>query len=106
MWKPDKQLYCVSLTQQSSRKVLVAGTLLRVRQERWSGDSNDRCETCDKGGNVVLCDYCNIVYHAACVAPNVPAAVVADPDAPWTCPACMRDRAPHLDAAAHGLLQH
>ena len=25
--------------------------LANMYQERWSGDSNDRCKTCDKGGN-------------------------------------------------------
>lgn len=35
----------------------------------WDGPHNDVCQMCSKGGNVLLCDYCNLCYHTHCLRP-------------------------------------
>ena len=50
------------------------------------------CEICQGFGNVVCCDGCPKVYHAACIDPEDPARKGLDnDDEPWFCGSC-RDR--------------
>lgn len=35
----------------------------------WTAGHNSRCEVCDLGGEILLCDYCNVVYHLHCLKP-------------------------------------
>ncbi|CBJ48429.1 Chromodomain helicase-DNA-binding protein, putative [Ectocarpus siliculosus] len=68
---------------------------VRVRDEKlgefavllapYEGDHNDICEICDKGGDLLCCDFCNLVYHLCCVTPKL--TELPDEDL-WMCPAC------------------
>lgn len=35
----------------------------------WKNDHNTYCELCGKGGNLLLCDYCNLSFHPSCLVP-------------------------------------
>ena len=35
----------------------------------WNNDHNAYCELCGKGGNLLLCDYCNLSFHPHCLVP-------------------------------------
>ncbi|KAJ8604847.1 hypothetical protein CTAYLR_001069 [Chrysophaeum taylorii] len=54
----------------------------------WGHDHNYRCERCGRGGELILCDFCNVVYHLACLSPPLEAA----PAGLWRCPACAAER--------------
>ena len=46
------------------------GQMLRRQQERrgpWRGPWNDVCEVCMKGGRLLMCYFCNVVTHPACM---------------------------------------
>jgi hypothetical protein len=55
---------------------------------RWTADHADACERCGTGGVVILCDWCNVVHHPACVS-----ALLADHvgGVEWACPQCLND---------------
>ena len=59
---------------------------------KWEHDHNDECEECDKGGDLLLCDFCNVAYHMTCLDPELS----APPDGDWACPgyACDQAKAP------------
>lgn len=54
--------------------------------KKWDNGHNDLCEVCGYGGDVLCCDYCNIVYHKECLRPPLQKI----PDGDWACPACAR----------------
>lgn len=59
--------------------------LPRLAPEQYGEDEhNDECEVCSKGGNVLCCDNCNLVFHTHCLYP--PLTVV--PEGDWLCPVC------------------
>ena len=64
----------------------------------WTTDHNDCCEACNKGGLLVECDYCNVVYHNGCLTagqrPNG-----RDSNADWACPECATAQAAQCTAA-------
>ena len=54
---------------------------------RWpDGEHNNTCNHCDYGGELVLCDFCNLVYHTSCVS-----SLDGVPDGDWACPECFLD---------------
>lgn len=53
----------------------------------WNGDYNEICEICDEGGNIILCDFCNLVFHPECLNPPMKKI----PDGHWACPECSAD---------------
>ncbi|CAM9267447.1 unnamed protein product, partial [Scytosiphon promiscuus] len=55
-----------------------------VMLQPFDGDHNDICERCDKGGDLLCCDFCNVVYHLHCVTPKL----AEPPNELWLCPAC------------------
>lgn len=44
---------------------------------------NDQCEVCDKGGELICCSTCNLVFHLECNRPHIP-----DPPDTWSCAHC------------------
>ena len=42
----------------------------------WNNDHNSYCELCNKGGDLLLCDYCNVSLHPTCLSP--PMTVIPD----------------------------
>ena len=52
----------------------------------WVNRHNDLCEVCNKGGNVMCCSFCNLVYHPHCLLPKLDKV----PEQEWACPACAK----------------
>lgn len=50
----------------------------------WTGDNNDLCEICAQGGEILLCDFCNLSFHLSCFRPKMPII----PEGNWACPEC------------------
>ncbi len=48
----------------------------------------DVCLVCAQGGNLIMCDSCNLSYHLGCLKLNEDD---LDLDAPWACPVCVLD---------------
>ena len=50
----------------------------------WDGGYNEACEACGKGGNVMLCEACNLVYHRKCLKIKaLPEQDVPSPGVSW-----------------------
>jgi hypothetical protein len=48
---------------------------------------NDLCQTCGVGGDVLCCDFCNLVFHMKCLNPPL----TEEPEGEWGCPVCTED---------------
>ena len=55
-----------------------------------SNDHQDYCESCNQGGEVLLCDTCPRAYHLVCVDPDAE----EPPEGRWSCPKCEADGPP------------
>jgi hypothetical protein len=55
-------------------------------------DHNEHCEVCSRGGELLCCDTCSLVFHPACVRPVLPddGSFPAESDA-WSCAHCVLD---------------
>mmetsp|Transcript_35697 Transcript_35697/g.47078 ORF Transcript_35697/g.47078 Transcript_35697/m.47078 type:complete len:525 (-) Transcript_35697:259-1833(-) len=64
---------------------------------RWNHDHNSLCEVCGTGGEILLCDFCNLVYHLGCLQPPL----FTVPEGDWACPSCKNDdkRCPVIGSA-------
>lgn len=51
--------------------------------EEFFAQHNDQCEVCDKGGELICCSTCNLVFHLECNRPHV-----LDPPDNWSCAHC------------------
>jgi hypothetical protein len=73
--------------------VTVRGDIIDRNYDIMNGVGQDGnqffCEICKGFGNVVCCDGCPKVYHAACISPEDPARIALDnDDDPWFCATC------------------
>lgn len=50
-------------------------------------DHNEICEVCDKGGDLLCCDTCTLVFHLKCIRPKL----TTVPKGHWSCPHCIID---------------
>lgn len=50
-------------------------------------DHDEICEVCEKGGDLLCCDTCTLVFHLKCIRPKL--SVV--PKGHWSCPHCIID---------------
>jgi hypothetical protein len=62
----------------------------------WSSEHNSACEECNLGGNLVLCSYCNLAWHRACLEKPgllLPETkfLLEDDDAHWPCSQCVSE---------------
>ena len=57
----------------------------------WLQDKRELCAECGKGGQLLLCGTCSLVYHLDCLSPPL----VTAPASPWSCPACIVSIAVH-----------
>lgn len=48
----------------------ILGEDLKLVKE-WKNDHNTYCELCGKGGELLLCDYCNLSFHPKCLFPSL-----------------------------------
>ena len=53
--------------------------------ELWPHEHNDLCEVCSVGGDILCCDFCNVVYHLGCLDMDTSSV----PRGCWACPACI-----------------
>ena len=58
----------------------------------WGHGSNDLCETCNSGGDLLSCSYCNVSYHndAPCLDESqvIAASLRNSESYEWPCPNC------------------
>lgn len=56
-----------------------------------SNNSNDQhnetCDVCEKGGDLLCCDTCSLVFHLKCLRPRLNEV----PKGSWFCPHCIQD---------------
>ncbi|KAI3382491.1 hypothetical protein SNEBB_001112 [Seison nebaliae] len=50
-----------------------------------TSESQEFCEVCTHGGEIMLCDTCPKAYHLYCLSPELDAA----PEGEWSCPKCV-----------------
>ena len=92
---PRKEVACNPETQRGSFGVVEIRRFTVEKEDEdeevWEHDHNYRCEACGYGGEIICCDYCNVVYHGRCLAPPLS----RPPLGRWRCPACAEEsRAP------------
>lgn len=58
-------------------------SLLRKKED----DHNEVCEVCEKGGDLLCCDTCSLVFHLGCIRPKI----VSIPKGKWSCAYCVSD---------------
>jgi len=63
----------------------------------WLQDKRELCAECGKGGQLLLCGTCSLVYHLDCLSPPL----VTAPASPWSCPACIVSSAVHMLLPPH-----
>ena len=50
-------------------------------------DHDEICEVCEKGGDLLCCDTCTLVFHLRCIRPKLQTV----PKGKWSCPYCVID---------------
>lgn len=50
-------------------------------------EHNEVCEVCDKGGDLICCETCSLVFHLKCLRPKISDV----PEGKWSCPYCVVD---------------
>lgn len=50
-------------------------------------DHNEECEVCEKGGDLLCCDSCTLVFHLKCIRPKI----MTIPKGKWSCAHCVSD---------------
>jgi hypothetical protein len=50
-------------------------------------EHNEVCEVCDRGGDLLCCETCTLVYHLSCIRPKLSSM----PKGTWSCPHCILD---------------
>lgn len=89
-----------SIEAQRHFRVAVKGVVQRAEMSTdvWTHGHNYRCEACGFGGEIMMCDFCNVVYHLTCLSPPLFTA----PEGLWRCPGCVVDanKAPILGNVA------
>lgn len=50
-------------------------------------DHDEVCEVCEKGGDLLCCDTCTLVFHLKCFRPKLSGI----PKGSWSCPHCVID---------------
>ena len=58
-------------------------------------DHNEVCEVCEKGGDLLCCDTCSLVFHLGCIRPKI----ASIPKGKWSCAYCITDVSKNLDRA-------
>ena len=56
-------------------------------KNRLKDHHNDICGVCEKGGDLMCCDTCTIVFHLKCIRPKMKAV----PKGVWSCAYCVLD---------------
>jgi len=59
-------------------------------------DHNEVCEVCDKGGDLLCCDTCSLVFHVRCIRPKLGAV----PKGKWSCAYCVLENLAEGDLLA------
>ena len=75
MWTPEDPYFLLSLQK---------GEELPEPIEEVDDYHDQWCRFCRDGGDVILCDFCELVYHKECLNPPLEAV----PEDEWKCPVC------------------
>ena len=57
------------------------------KRNRLKDHHNEICEVCEKGGDLICCDSCTIVFHLKCIRPKMKVV----PKGVWSCAYCVLD---------------
>jgi len=49
---------------------------------------NSLCQACGGIGDLLCCDFCNLVYHTHCLSPPL----IDIPEGKWACPMCSKEK--------------
>jgi len=80
---PLKSMNSHTFTDSKTAKMITRGN-----NKKSSADNhNDACEVCEKGGDLLCCDTCSLVFHLKCVRPKISEV----PRGTWHCPHCIDD---------------
>jgi hypothetical protein len=60
--------------------------ILTEAGQTWTGPTNDECERCNQGGEVIECGFCNLVFHGFCLP--IPLTNAELPEGDFVCPEC------------------
>jgi hypothetical protein len=58
-----------------------------IRNRTQVDEHNEVCEVCDKGGDLLCCDTCTLVFHLQCLRPKI----TSVPKGTWSCAHCILD---------------
>ncbi len=58
-----------------------------TRNRTINDEHNEVCEVCDRGGDLMCCDTCTLVFHMPCIRPKISSM----PKGSWSCPYCIVD---------------
>lgn len=64
-----------------------------VRMRTSIDEHNEVCEVCEKGGDLLCCDTCTLVFHLKCVRPRMNSI----PKGEWSCSYCVLDVCSFVD---------
>lgn len=65
----------------------VAAVSSSSKSVKYNDEHNEVCEVCEKGGELLCCETCSLVFHLKCLRPKL--AIV--PKGRWSCPYCILD---------------
>ena len=66
-----------------------------AEREKFKNELHDeRCEVCDDGGNLLICESCDAGYHLECISPPLKEI----PSCAWYCPKCAQQKLESLKA--------
>jgi hypothetical protein len=71
----------------SSRITTVPKEPSKEHSAKKGDDHNEECEVCEKGGDLLCCDSCTLVFHLKCIRPKI----MSIPKGKWSCAHCVSD---------------
>lgn len=72
--------------QRISTRICTGSTKEPVNRKK-DDDHNEVCEVCEKGGDLLCCDTCTLVFHLGCIRPKISTI----PKGKWSCAHCISD---------------
>lgn len=58
-----------------------------TRGNQPTDEHNEVCEVCERGGDLLCCETCTLVFHMKCLRPKL----TTLPKKKWSCPHCILD---------------
>lgn len=64
-----------------------------AKKSKTADQHNEVCEVCERGGDLICCDTCSLVFHLKCLRPKI----TSVPRGDWSCAYCVLDGATEGD---------